>query len=226
MLCLKNLYFARKSGANILRSPCSFHHKRGVPGVGGHRLRSLEVETFRSHVEHLVHPKLIAMRRERFEERIDEILRPLSIHTFRFVWKVLLTDDESKESKECHPGTRRQALCKQEGDEMYLSLSMSKHRLPQTITCSGSETNKKLSHAQMTLSYSLWTNNLSFATDLQHWDTMVRRSFVLHVTKALLFLVLHRHPRPSQNRHAYAFCFVTFAAVSPRLLRRRRNGSR
>ena len=105
MLCLKKLYFARASGANIVRSPSSFHHKRGFPDVGGHRLRSLKVETFRSHVEYLVHPKLIGMRRERFEERIDEILevvrnatRPLSIHTFCFVWKVLLTDDESKES--------------------------------------------------------------------------------------------------------------------------------
>ena len=32
------MYFARASGANILRGPCSFHHKRGFPDVGGHRV--------------------------------------------------------------------------------------------------------------------------------------------------------------------------------------------
>ena len=71
----------------------------------GTGLPSLKVETFRSHVEYLVRPKLIGMHRERLEERIDGILvvvgnatRPLSIHTFRFVWNVLLTEDEFKES--------------------------------------------------------------------------------------------------------------------------------
>ena len=90
-------------------------------------------------MEYLVHPKLIGMRRERFEERIDEILdvvrnatRPSSIHTFCFVWKVLLTDDENLKNVRSAHADRLSA--NRRVREMYLSLSMSKHCLPQKIT--------------------------------------------------------------------------------------------
>ena len=110
--------------------------------------------------------------------------------------------------------------------EMHLSLSMSKHPLPQKITVHWLR--DKLKTVTLTNDIILLTLDQQLGLCSRPAAMGHHRSEELRIAchKALLFLVLHRHPRPSQNRHTYAFWFVTFAAVSPRLLRRRRNGSR
>ena len=96
---------------------------------------------------------------------------------------------------------------------MYLPLSMSKHRLPQKITVQWLR--DKLKTPTRTHDIILLTLHQQLGLRSRPAALGHHRSEELRIAchKALLFLVLHRHPRLSPNRHTYAFCFLTFAAV-------------